>query len=226
MNGKILHWFGDSWCEGHPEGGVPFPNLTSQKLNLNFVNHGVRGSSIEDMLKKFYTVYTEFTSNDIVIFCLTTPVRISFSDNLNYKTLDKDLKKIWDTYFVTDEILSHLAFNHLNTLYFMCKTSNVACYFVNSFTSLTKQDNLFVPDDAWLLSIDQCLANSIARLFDIEYQGIALNDESRFQNTEWLEHSELLKKYFLPNDGHPNQLGNEKISEFLSGKLKKKLTSN
>ena len=222
----MLHWFVDSWCQGVSGGGIPFSDITSEKLNYDFVNHGVRGSSVEDMLKKFNSVYSELTSDDIIIFCLTSPVRVSLSDNLNFKTLDKDLKKIWDTYFATDEILDHLMFNYLNTLYFMCKTRDITCYFVNSFTTLTKQDNLFVPDNAWLLPMNQCLANHIIKLLDTFRRGPALKDESRFSDIEWSEHSELLEKYFLPNDGHPNQLGNEKIAGILTEKLKLKLNDN
>jgi hypothetical protein len=226
MNNKILHWFGDSWCAGHPGGGIPFPNLTSEKLDYNFINHGVKGTSVEEMLKKFNNVYPSLTSNDIVIFCLTSPARVSLSDTLNFRTLDKESKKIWDTYFVTDETLSHLLFNYLNTLYFMCKTSNITCYFVNSFTKLIKQDNLLVPGDAWILPLDQCLASVLVTLFDLKHAGPALNDELRFLDVEWLEHKELLKKYFLPNDPHPNQLGNEKLAEFLTEKLKLKLNDS
>ena len=223
MDTKILHWFGDSWCAGFPGGGTPFPNLTSKKLDYNFINHGVRGTSAEQMLKKFNSVYPLLSSNDIVIFCLTTPSRVSLSDTLNHDTLDKELKKIWNTYFVTDEILSHLLFNYLNTLYYMCQAKNITCYFVNSFTRLTKQDNLFVPGDTWILPLDQCLANTLVPLLDLVRDGPALRDEPRFLDIEWLEHRELLKKYFLPNDNHPTQLGNEKIAEFLTEKLKLKL---
>ena len=105
----------------------------------------------------------------------------------------------------------------------MCQAKNITCYFVNSFTILVKQNNLLVPDHAWILPIDQCLANSLVKLLDSVRHGPALRDEEKFLVQDWLEHRELLKKYFLPNDNYPNRLGNEKIAEFLSEKLKLKL---
>ena len=108
----------------------------------------------------------------------------------------------------------------------MCKSSNITCYFVNSFTVLVRQDNLLVPDEAWLLPLDRCLANSISKFLDLVRDGPAVRDEPRFLDKDWLGHKELLEKYFLPNDNHPSQLGNEKIAEFLAEQLKLKLNDS
>jgi hypothetical protein len=50
-----------------------------------------------------------------------------------------------------------------------------------------------------------------------------INDTSEFKHNVWINHKEKIEKYLIPNDNHPNQLGNETIANYLTPKLKKKL---
>lgn len=221
-----IHWFGDSWCSGVPNGGVPFVKLTSQQLGMVCVNHGQSNTNIDDMVAKFYSVHTKISpAADIVVFCLTSSYRSTWIDNNNkptYFTWHKngELSKLWNLYFANDYSTSFLTFKNINFLYYMCQSLNIKCYFVNSFSTLHNVMNEYTPDSAWLLPKSECLANKLLTIIAPE---IITDDGPQVSRAQWLEHKEKLDNYFIPNDNHPNSLGNEKIAETLTNLLQLRL---
>ena len=225
---KKLYWFGDSWVSGVNPKIKPFPNLASEILGLPYENLGVIATSIDDMVLAFRLYLDRLSPNtDVVIFCLTSAYRINLvdKDGKLYRmgwsaNINVELGKTWNTYFANDYSTSYLAHKSISLLYYMCQSQGIECYFVNSFSTLKSYKNLFTPTNTWLLPPEECLANELLSIIEPEPLII---DISNLDNQTWLDHKKLLDQYFIPHDTHPNQLGNKKIAELLTDKLKLKL---
>jgi len=222
-----LLWYGCSWVEGVKEDITPFPNLVSRNLGLEYENRGVIASSIDCMVAKFSKDYNtgKVTESDVVIFCATSSYRIIWDKHFkfypNVFNNESEKQKSWLLNFADDDISSFLAFKNLSLLYFMCKSMNIKCFFVNSFYPLTQQTSNLIPHKNWLLSFNQSCVNLFE--FLIVDPGVAINDTPEFKHNVWIKHKEKIEKYLIPNDNHPNQLGNETIANYLTTKLKAKL---
>ena len=221
-----LLWYGCSWVEGVREDVIPFPDLVSSNLDLEYENQGVRGSSIDDMVEAFSNDYNtgKLTESDVVIFCATSSYRITWDKHFKFLfhvNDENEKQRSWLLNFADDDICSFLAFKNLSLVYFMCKSMNIKCFFVNSFYPLTQQISNLIPNENWLLPFDQSCVNLFEFLI-IKPEPVG-NDMPEFTANSWMKHKEVIEKYLLPNDGHPNQSGNETIANYLTTKLKAKL---
>ena len=222
-----LLWYGCSWVEGVKEDITPFPNLVSRNLDLEYENRGCRATSIDCMVAAFSNDYNrgKLTESDVVIFCATSSHRIAWDQHFKFiihiLNNENEKQKSWILNFADDDICSFLAFRNLSLLYFMCQSMNIKCFFVNSFYSLTQQNNNLIPLENWLLPFNQSCVNILEFLI-IECEPVT-NDNPNLLFDTWLKHKEKIEKYLIPNDNHPNQLGNETIANYLTTKLKAKL---
>ena len=229
-----LLWYGCSWVEGVKEDITPFPDLVSSNLDLEYENRGVRGSSIDDMVEVFSNDYNtgKLTESDVVIFCATSSYRITWAEHFRFTnsyyfwanvtfTGENEKEKSWILNFADDDICSFLAFKNLSLLYFMCQSMNIKCFFVNSFYPLKQQINNLIPSKNWLMPHDQSCVDVLN--FSIIEPEPALFDIPKYNSYDWINHKEKIEKYLIPDDSHPNQLGNETIANYLTTKLKAKL---
>jgi len=220
-----LLWYGCSWVEGVKEDITPFPNLISRNLDLEYENRGSCATSIDDMVATFSKDYntSKITKSDVVIFCATSSYRITWAEHFTFFTQDckTEKQKFWLLNFADDNLSSFLAFKNLSLLYFMCKSMNIKCFFVNSFYPLTQQNNNLIPSENWLISYDQSCVNLFK--FSIIQPELVTADNPNLLIDTWLNHKEKIEKYLIPDDNHPNQLGNETIANYLTTKLKAKL---
>lgn len=174
------------------------------------------------MFNKFLEVKDSIKSDHLVIFCLTTAYRPTWFDDQGREIVlnisDESMEhKIWNTYIANDYFLSYQSHNLLNTLYFMCQTLDIRCLFVNNFFSL-KRVNMLTPDSVWLLPPGECLANSVLGL-PIKSPEVAIKDRTGFKVSDFSLMKKQLSVYFIPNNDHPNQLGNETIAKFLTKRI-------
>ena len=228
-----LLWYGCSWVEGvRRKDIIPFPDLVSYNLNLEYENRGAIASSIDDMVEAFSNDYNtgKLTQSDVVIFCATSSYRITWDKHFHFNYYDaikytgfesSEKNKAWILNFANDNVSSFLAFKNLSLLYFMCKSMNIKCFFVNSYYPLTPQITNLIPPENWLLPFDQSCVNLFE--FVIIKPEPMIDDLPEFENDVWINHKEKIEKYLIPNDNHPNQLGNETIANYLTTKLKAKL---
>ena len=124
-----------------------------------------------------------------------------------------DVEKIWNTEIANDYYCSYLASKTLNLLYYMCLVKNITCFFVNAFSPIVNLPINLVPEKNWLLSCDKSLADDF---FEIREPEPLIGDAGRITKDVWLKHKEKIDIYLIPNDNHPNQLGNDKIAEKLT----------
>lgn len=227
-----LLWYGCSWVEGVKEDITPFPNLVSRNLDLEYENRGVGSTSIDHMVENFAKDYNtgKVTKSDVVVFCATSSYRIGWDEHFHFNYYDaikhtgfesSEKNKAWILNFADDNVSSFLAFKNLSLLYFMCKSMNIKCFFVNSYYPLTPQITNLIPPENWLLPFDQSCVNLFE--FVIIKPEPMIDDLPEFENDVWINHKEKIEKYLIPDDNHPNQLGNETIANYLTTKLKVKL---
>ena len=222
-----LLWYGCSWVEGVREDITPFPDLVSRNLDLEYENRGCGGTSIDCMVAAFSNDYNKgkLTESDVVIFCATSSYRIAWGQHFKFRTRfannENKKEKSWILNFADDDICSFLAFKNLSLLYFMCQSMNIKCFFVNSFYPLKQQINNLIPSKNWLMPHDQSCVDVLNFLI-IEPEP-AMQDIPKYNLDTWLNHKEKIEKYLIPDDNHPNQLGNETIAKYLTTKLKAKL---
>jgi len=222
-----LLWYGCSWVEGVREDITPFPNLVSCNLDLEYENRGVCSTSIDDMVAAFSNDYNtgKVIESDVVVFCATSSYRITWAEHFKFSTNvfgnESEKQKFWLLNFADDDICSFLAFKNLSLVYFMCKSMNIKCFFVNSFYPLSQQISNLIPLENWLMPYDQSCVNLFE--FKIVNPEPVIDDIPKFKHNIWIDHKEKVERYLIPNDNHPNQLGNETIANYLTPRLKKKL---
>ena len=224
-----LVWYGCSWVKGVRKDIIPFPNLISQNLNLEYENRGKCATSIDCMVERFSKDYTtgKLKQSDVVIFCVTSCYRIRWDRYFKssvFEFMEKDvdeIQKAWLLHFANDDISSFLAFKNLSLLYFMSKSMNIRCFFVNSFYPLKQKNNNLIPPENWLMPFDKSCVDILE--FPIIEPTPQINDSPNFSIDIWRKQKNQIEKYLIPNDNHPNQLGNETISNYLTTKLKESL---
>jgi len=220
-----LLWYGCSWVEGVRKDIIPFPNLVSQNLNLEYENRGQCATSIDCMVARFSKDYTtdKLKQSDVVIFCTTSSYRIRWDLHFKFgiKAVNDENQKSWLLHFANDDITSFLAFRNLSLLYFMSKSMNIRCFFVNSFYPLKQQNSNLIPPKNWLMPFDKSCVDILE--FPIVKPYPVVSDSPDLLNDTWRKQKNQIEKYLIPNDNHPNQLGNETISNYLTTKLKESL---
>jgi len=224
-----IHWFGDHWCLRRPGGGNNFSTIVSESLGLEHKKHvrsDMIGISLYQMFQEFLQYKHSIDSNHLVIFCLPTCYRCCwFNEQGEEKHFEtgpkKPEQKNWDADIANDYFCSYQSHNLINTLYLMCEVQKIKCLFVNSYFTL-KRVNMLTPDAVWILPPEQCLAGSV---LDLPLLGseLVIEDRGNFTTAEFDLQKQRLAEYFIPNGYHPNQLGNQKIAEFLLGFLKDKI---
>ena len=226
---KKLFWFGDSWTSGVSKSIVAFPEIVSKNLDFTCVNNGSQGSGYQDIQDIFVQNYNLMSSNDTVIFCLTSMYRQNLydPDGIKHRTLwihqqhnPTVLEKIWNTDIANNHYCSYLAFKTINLLYYMCVTKNIKCFFVNAFSRITNTTTSLVPETHWLLDPGVSLADDF---FEIHEPEPVIFDVNRITNEVWAMHKQKINQYLIPNDNHPNQHGNNIIAQCLTDLLKLKL---
>lgn len=226
---KRIVWFGDSWTTGVSSSIVEFPATVSQNLNLEYINFGVGGSGYQDIEEQFAEKYHLLTDSDVVVFCLTSMYRQKLYTN-NGKAQRGSWKyqiesptsfeKIWNVEIANDYYCSYLAFKTINLLYYMCIAKNITCFFVNAFSYILDNDSNLTPQEVWLLDYKQSLADDF---FEIREPEPVIFDVNRVTVSIWNKHKEKINKFLIPNDNHPNQIGNNYIAEKLINILQLKL---
>lgn len=203
------YWFGDSWVYGdelaHPETEC-FASLVSKG---NCVNMGENATSIDSIVYKFLDVKDQIKSIDKVYFCLTDSNRVQIDEkniipgkHVNNIHLHSEL---WYKYFDTDK---QQQLNLDRNLFLLHK----ACPQAKFFNIFSFNSSKHIPDSAWLLPSDQCIAEFI---LPYVYKGMLLTDHPDLLVEEWQEQEPYVEKYFYPNHAHPNKLGHKKIAEEL-----------
>jgi len=203
------YWFGDSWVYGdelaHPETEC-FASLVSKS---NCVNMGENATSIDSIVYKFLDVKDQIKSIDKVYFCLTDSNRVQIDEKniIPSKHVDNIHlhSELWYKYFDTDKQQQLNLDRNLFLLHKACPQAK----FINIF-SLNSSKH--IPDSAWLLPSDQCIAEFI---LPYVHKGMLLTDHPELIVEEWQEQEPYVEKYFYPNHAHPNKLGHKKIAEEL-----------
>jgi hypothetical protein len=240
---KKFYWFGDSWVFGDElEKLVPchnvtqynFAGLVSSHFNAECVNLSECGSSITTIPLKFYEILEKINPDvDRVFFGLTASHRTAmFDDSGNYQNILPSLHnkhkphKHQDKWFKYFDSQGQRTYNYdciTNLLYFWCQQKNIKCYFLNLFTTETVSLINSIPDDAWLVSKDQCTAQFILELVDNQNQSVITDDSPNLTNDQWAIQSKLVEKYIKPCYAHPNIHGHKVIADNLIKLLENKL---
>ena len=224
-----IHWFGDHWVLARPGGGKPFTNLVGESLGVEckkYAQTDMAGIGLYKVFQTFLQYKDSISLDHLVIFCVPTCYRCCwFNDQGQEIHFDtgpkKPEQKNWDADIANDYFCSYQSHNLINTLYFVCKSQNIKCLFVNSYYPL-KRVNMLTPDDIWILPPEQCLAGSV---LDLPLLGseLVIEDRGQFTTAEFDLQKQRLAEYFIPNGYHPNRVGNHKIAEFLLEFLRNKI---
>ena len=77
-----------------------------------------------------------------------------------------------------------------------------------------------VPESAWLIPRDCCVAQSILHTVDNDIGMLVVDDNPRLLTVDWEQQKELLERYVRPGIMHPNLAGHEKIAQDLIALIK------
>jgi len=214
-----IYWFGDSWVYGDeltdPESDC-FATLVSCHYQKECVNLGENSTSIDNVVHKFLKVKDQITESDWVFFFLTESNR----KELNGKNLLPNKNEhnyhehcnMWYKYFYSYEqeqldLDKNLLLLHL---------ASPQAKFCNIFSL---NHSKYVPDNVWLLPSNQCITEFIlphvykrTRLANEEVLP-HLGDHPNLQVNEWEEQKQYVEKYFVPNYGHPNPAGHQRLAD-------------
>ena len=209
------YWFGDSWVYGDElddPANDCFAKLVSDAFGSECINLGQNATSIDSIVYKFLSIKDQIKSNDSVFFFLTESNRITIDNkNLlagaweNHIVNLHPYNKYWYKYFDSD-IQQQL---NLDKNLFLLHNACPQAKFCNIFSFNSSKH---IPDSAWLLSSDQCIAEFI---LPYVHKGMLLTDHPELLVEEWQEQEPYVEKYFYPNHAHPNKLGHKKVAEEL-----------
>jgi hypothetical protein len=222
------HWFGDSWVTGD-ELATPvehrFSNLVSNHFDTVCVNLGVNGSNINALPLLFYQHLNNINSNDTVFFCLTSSIRTGFFDehgvfrNILASSYPKHNVHLysaqWFKYFDNPEQRMYNYDSIINLLWLWCTHRGTRCYFLNLFTTESDQMISCVPESAWLIPRNQCIAQCILTCIDNEYGSVITDDQPQLTEQQWQLQEAQVNKYIRPNYAHPNIAGHAEIANNL-----------
>lgn len=229
-----FYWFGDSWLVGDElELAVPydqrtqyvFAQLFSDHYDVECINLGESGSSPDIIPWKFNHIKNQLQSDDIVFFCLSPSHRTSRFNNEqiheqiipgpNHNKNVHAYAAKWYKYFDT---APQRLYNYdciIGLLWLWCQQLGIRCYFTNLFTTEPNTMLKIVPDTAWLLPRDQCIAQLIMPIIDNDSGTVVDNDNPKLTTVEWDLQKKFLEMYVRPGYCHPNIQGHQHIANKL-----------
>ena len=226
-----FYWFGDSWLYGSEldpavRESVVFPELVSKHYNANCVNLGQESNGPDILILEFSQIAAGLKSGDIVFFFLSAPHRTFFIND------DNEIKRIlpcpgfesesfhdqWETYYKYFDSPMQRLFNYdrtINLLWLWCQKLSVKCYFANIFTTQKSSIMDVVPQDAWLVPKDSCIAEFILpHSSDQMYHALTV-DSPCLTTQQWREQEKYIEEFIRPGHSHPNVNGHQQIAKRL-----------
>lgn len=223
-----FHWFGDSWVAGdelaHPRQQA-FARLVSDHYHARCCNLGLLGSSVTELPRLFHAQLHSIQPGDTVFFALTASSRTGFFDEHG------DFQRVLtgaaprhcphphsDKWFKYFDNKHQRVYNYdcvINMLWLWCQQQGILCYFFNLFTTEPHTQISCVPDSAWLIPRDQCVAQCILSCVDNEYGSVITADNPGLTDQQWQRQAAQVEQYIRPNWAHPNPAGHAKIAETL-----------
>lgn len=223
-----FHWFGDSWVAGDELENPAqhrFSELVSQHFGATCLNYGINGSGVTALPVLLHSKLSQIGPNDTVFFCLTSSIRTSMFDEHNkLKNIlvngyaAHDLHPHSDQWFRYFDNAAQRVYNYdstINLLWLWCKHLDLKCYFLNLFTTEPTSIIDCVPESAWLVPRDKCIAQSILSTIDNKYGSIFVDDNPELTNQQWKIQKQQVEQYIRPNFAHPNIQGHAKIANDL-----------
>jgi hypothetical protein len=222
---QLIIWCGDSWSYGHGLGtnkkSLRFPTLVSKNLNANCLNFSQSGSSIGHLVYKLNQIQRVQNKNKniLVLFGLTVPYRLcirkEFGKKLTVGVNDFDLcsyrtwaKDIFNNHHIMDETCIKLSW-----IANQCRLANIKYKFYNilgNYYDFEKSKfSQYLDHSDWIVDP---VWSTYSEIFDVEKFNFG-----KMSTLEKTTHGKnIIKKYIIPNDSHPNHLGHIKISQRLT----------
>jgi len=230
-----FYWFGDSWVHGdelynqlsrHSYQQAAFPQLVSDHYGAECRNLGQVGESVDILPWRFESVADQIVTGDEVFFFLTADVRTMLFDEQG------QLRKImpnpgfdsdtfhryadqWYRYFDTQPQRLYNYDKTVLLLYLWCCEIGVRAWFANIFTTQPQVMIDRVPESAWLIARDQCLAQTIFPVIDNNAGVFVTDDRESITLAQWQQQRPQLEKYMRPNHAHPNVAGHRQLADYI-----------
>ena len=231
-------WLGDSWTYGYElteekRTTSSYPVIVSSVFDMECVNLGEVGSSIEYMLYALTKNRHLVNDGDIIFFNLTSKYRFLWieEDGTPAVTLQlmarkkatdyKIVKESFEKYFVNEQYIDWKAVSVLNSLYLLSKELGATPVFLNIFSRTRFEDSCLIPKENWLLPQSTCIAEYILGYISNK-DLVVVEDMPDLSISEWEQTKPLVEKYIKPHKQHPNELGHRKIAEELIKEIKNK----
>jgi hypothetical protein len=201
----VLAVFGCSWTSG--PGTFKYHNTFGQQLAeklgaTEFVNLGLEGSSNSRSVLQLidYVKRTDLEiKNSTAVFLITTPSRDCIFDQdtkniIDLRSDNKDnLTQSWLEYFSAIETENFLLHRNILSMQAMCRQYHIKDYYISAWSDI----------DFNLPGVDtnKIYPQSCVQLFGYKNMWEYLDNDPN--------------QYIRPNCGHPNDLGNQIISQTL-----------
>ena len=231
-------WLGDSWTYGfelteEQRTTSSYPMIVSSAFDVDCINLGEVGSSIEYMLYALTKNRHLVSSGDVILFNLTSKYRFLWIEEdgtpavtlqllARRKPTDYSMvKEAFQKYFVNEQYVNWKATNMLNSLYLLAKELGATPMFLNIFSRTKFVDDIIVPEENWLLPQDKCIAEYILGYIS-DKDLVVVEDMPDLTVEEWQQTKPFVEKYIHPLKQHPNVDGHRKIASGLIEELKNK----
>lgn len=201
----VLAVFGCSWTSG--PGEFKYHNTFGQQLAeklgaTKFVNLGLEGSSNSRSVLQLidYVKRTDIeTKNSTAVFLITTASRDCIFDRDTKNIIDlissnkDDLTMNWLKYFCAIETENFLLHRNILSMQAICRQYHIKDYYIAAWSDI----DLRLPG----VNTNKIYPQSCVQLFGYKNMWEYLDNNSN--------------QYIRPNCGHPNDLGNQIISQTL-----------
>mgnify|MGYP003345135239 FL=1 len=230
-----FYWFGDSWVHGDelynelPRDSYQqhaFAQLVSDHYGADCVNLGNVGESVDVLPWRLEQIADQITAEDEVFFFLTADVRtMLFNDQGELKKIlpspgfDSDsfhkYREQWYRYFDSQPQRLYNYDRTVLLLYLWCCEIGVRAWFANIFTTQPQSMIDRVPEKAWLIARDRCLAQAIFPIIDNNAGILITHDSESITVEQWHQQRPQLELYMHPNHAHPNRAGHRRLAEYI-----------
>jgi len=226
MSGIIISC-GDSWTynSSQPRNLIKrtaYRTIVSQRLGLHSVNLSKPNTSIHHLayqIPKIKRIAAKFNLPVYTVFGLTVPSRMcvesesGFKQTVSAHSYDEKNYTSWAHNVFTDQFLAKQACITLGWIQAQMDTPycfmNALCTFSDFKSSIFSQ---YLDKSKWLIDPEWSAYGSLFGLDKFDFSKTAILEKTK--------HGKQCRKKYMLEDGHPNELGNKLIADYITQPLR------
>lgn len=201
----------------------PFVHWVANTLNAPYENHGVCGASLGLILHSLVAKIPDITADDLVLVTIPPDIRwYDQNDDRGFFSLQTYERKEYFA-FLNNKGLEWFRYHHALFIYSMQKILNdIGCTYIltHVYGQMDEYKHYGLKIDFTKFLSDVSMLNLLAETASFIWRCYPDHlPREHHLDRDGPDFIDRESKYFWPNDGHPNELGHQRIAELMVEKL-------